>query len=312
MRDLSVDFRLVRLALASAQYGSFRQAAIALNVQQSSVSKAVRALEHRVGVELFERSHTGIQATLAGGRFLEEAALGFDSLERAIERVGAVRSNEQGELSVVTSIPLRLFADVLEHFRRVHAGVSVEITEGNCDATALLVQRRKVDVGFVARVRSDADVRSMHLRNEQMIAVLPKSHRLAKCPSLTLAQLRSEHFILSSGGLGEETAQYLREHLPGIGNELSLNLHHVGQLDLVQMVACGFGLTIVLENALPPSLEDVVLIPLLAHARVPITVLWMEANSNPALRVLLDILRQSTIDGAVTGSQQTDWRSADA
>ena len=39
------DFRLFQYAFASAEHGSFRRAAAALNVQQSTVSRSVRSLE---------------------------------------------------------------------------------------------------------------------------------------------------------------------------------------------------------------------------------------------------------------------------
>ena len=84
MTEQSLDFRLFRYALASAEYGSFRRAALALNTQQSTVSRGVRDLEHLVGAELFERLHTGVRPTAAGDRFLEEATFGFDHLRRAM------------------------------------------------------------------------------------------------------------------------------------------------------------------------------------------------------------------------------------
>lgn len=80
-----LDLRLFRYALASAELGSFRRAAAALNIQQSTVSRGVRNLEHRIGAELFERDHSGVRPTVAGDRFLEEATLGFDHLRRATE-----------------------------------------------------------------------------------------------------------------------------------------------------------------------------------------------------------------------------------
>lgn len=91
MPETNLDLRVFRYALASAEHGSFRRAAAALNVQQSTVSRGVRSLEHRVGVALFERGHAGIRPTVAGDRFLQEATLGLDHLARAMQRVGALQ-----------------------------------------------------------------------------------------------------------------------------------------------------------------------------------------------------------------------------
>lgn len=72
MPQLALDFRLFRYAAAAAEHGSFGQAATALNVQQSTVSRGVRSLEHRVGATLFERR----AETATGGARLEYARVG--------------------------------------------------------------------------------------------------------------------------------------------------------------------------------------------------------------------------------------------
>ena len=115
MPDRILDLRLFRYALTSAEHGSFRRAAAALNVQQSTVSRGVRNLEHRVGAELFERGHAGIRPTPAGDRFLEEAIRGFDHLERAMQRVIAVQRGEHGDLTVGLSVPIVLLGRASMH-----------------------------------------------------------------------------------------------------------------------------------------------------------------------------------------------------
>ena len=120
MASPALDIRLFHYALASAQHGSFRRAAAALNLQQSTMSRGVRILEHRVGAALFERSHAGIRPTPAGERFLEEAALGFDHLERATQRIRAAQRGEAGEITVAASVPFALLGAAFERLRVQH------------------------------------------------------------------------------------------------------------------------------------------------------------------------------------------------
>lgn len=176
VRERVLDPRLFQYALASAEHGSFRRAAAALNVQQSTVSRGVRSLESRVGAELFERDHAGIRPTPAGDQFLEQATLGFGHLARALQRAGALQRGEHGELTVGVSLPFGLFGELFERFRGTHRGVSVEIVETTTSASWALVQQRAVDIAFVARTHGNGTARSLHLRDERMMAVLPKSH----------------------------------------------------------------------------------------------------------------------------------------
>ncbi|MBL8598912.1 MAG: LysR family transcriptional regulator [Devosia sp.] len=300
MPERILDLRLFRYALASAEHGSFRRAAAALNVQQSTVSRGIRNLEHRLGAELFERGHAGIRSTRAGERFLEEATLGFDHLERAMQRVGALQRGERGELTVGVSVPFILVGDLFERFRDEYEGVSVEIVESTTTASWATVQQRKVDVAFVAKTPADGALRSLHLRDERMVVMLPKSHPLAGAKRLNLEELRLERFILCAGGLGPDIKDHLARRMAKWGGELRIQLHRVGQCNLINMVAKGFGVTIVV-GPLPRAAPDgVVLVPLAGRNVVSLCAVWMESNPNPALKGLLSIVRGSGQVGAGT------------
>ena len=293
MTGHTFDLRLFRYALIAAEHGSFRRAAAALNVQQSSVSKGVRSLEHHIGAALFERSHAGVRPTPAGERFLKEAAQGFDHLERAMQRIGAVQRGERGEVLVAASVPFHLLGDVFERFRQRHRGVSVELVEGTCNESVVSVQQRKADIAFVTKAPADSAVKVLHLRDEGMVAVLPKSHRLAKARATAPAELRTEEVILGAGGVGPEIADYLRRQLARSPGELNLQLHRVGLCDLINMVARGFGITIVPGRLSGIAPAGVVLVPLAGGIPMPVHAVWSGANPNPALKGLLGIARRT-------------------
>jgi DNA-binding transcriptional LysR family regulator len=69
----SIEFRNLRWTVAASQYRSLRQAAIALNVRQSTLSRRLRDVELEFGVVLFERTNGGTHPTLVGSEFLEAA-----------------------------------------------------------------------------------------------------------------------------------------------------------------------------------------------------------------------------------------------
>lgn len=295
MSDRILDVRFFRFALAAAEYGSFRKAATALNVQQSSVSRGVRSLEHRVGAALFERSHSGIRPTPAGERFLEEAALGFEHMKRAMQRAGALHRGELGELAVGMSVPFILLGDVFEQFRQSYGGVTVEIIDTTTRAGWAWVQRRKVDVAFVAGVFRPGAVQSHHLQDEPMIAVLPAAHRFAGSGKLDLRELRDETFILSANGLGPDLHAHLGSRMAKWGVQPRVQLHRANLCNLLSMVAKGYGLSIMagpLTCAVP---DGVVLVPLAGRNIVSVRGIWMESNPNPALKGLLEILRKPPV-----------------
>lgn len=301
MPDMSLDFRLFQYALAAAEHGSFRRAAAALNVEQSTVSRGVRSLEHRVGAELFERGHAGIRPTPAGERFLDEAILGFDHLRRAMQRIGAIQRGLQGQLTVAMSVPLILVRELFERFRGEYSGVSTEFVEGTSSASWALTQQRNVDVAFVAKIREGAH-RALHLRDERTVAVLPNSHPLAAARKLTLNDLRMEQFILGAGGLGPDIEEHILARLAKLGVQPRIQLHRVDQRNLIDMVAMGFGVTVTVGYSPRTAPTGVAIVPLSGRNVVPLYAAWMECNPNPALKGLLDIMRRSARPNGTNGS----------
>jgi DNA-binding transcriptional LysR family regulator len=64
--SLSMEFRDLRWALVVSRHRSLRQAADALNLRQSTLSRRLRDLEFQLGSILFERTNGGTKPTAAG------------------------------------------------------------------------------------------------------------------------------------------------------------------------------------------------------------------------------------------------------
>jgi len=59
--------------VAVSRYGSISRAATELHLAQPALSRQIRHLEHRLGVDLFERDSSGVRLTEAGRVFLPDA-----------------------------------------------------------------------------------------------------------------------------------------------------------------------------------------------------------------------------------------------
>ena len=87
MRDIvrQVD-RLQRLAVfeSAARLGSFTAAASELGMTQPAVTRQIRALEHRLGAELFRRSSNRSALTDLGHHLRNHVTAGFDVIEAGL------------------------------------------------------------------------------------------------------------------------------------------------------------------------------------------------------------------------------------
>jgi DNA-binding transcriptional LysR family regulator len=127
--------------LAVARHASFRAAAAELGVTASAVSQAVRALEQRVGLPLFQRTTRAVSLTEAGTRLLDQLLPAATSIQEAFDAVGALRSRPIGTLRLsVPRIALDLVMfKVLPEFRRQCPDVALDldVSDVAVDLTAL-------------------------------------------------------------------------------------------------------------------------------------------------------------------------------
>ncbi|MEO1662989.1 MAG: LysR family transcriptional regulator, partial [Pseudomonadota bacterium] len=68
---------------AAARHESFSRAAEELGVSHSAISRHVRGLEARLGVQLFRDAARGVALTDAGGHYLDRVSPAFDVIGAA-------------------------------------------------------------------------------------------------------------------------------------------------------------------------------------------------------------------------------------
>ncbi len=78
-----MELRQIRYFIAVAEEQHFTRAVRRLGIEQSPLSRVIRALEHEVGAVLLQRSTRGSQLTPSGRIFLQYARSIIESVESA-------------------------------------------------------------------------------------------------------------------------------------------------------------------------------------------------------------------------------------
>jgi len=139
------DFTYV---LAIARHRSFRRAGLELGVSASALSHALKALETRLGVRLFNRTARSVTPTAAGDQLLAAIDAPFAAIGEAVEQLNRFRDAPAGHirLNVVADAAPLLLGPVMPVFMDRYPDVHVDIVASN----------RMVDVvaeGFDAGIR---------------------------------------------------------------------------------------------------------------------------------------------------------------
>ncbi|QNA86683.1 LysR family transcriptional regulator [Sphingomonas sp. So64.6b] len=295
MPDLALDLRYLRYALAAAEHGSFRRAATALGLPQSTVSRRIQLLEASLGASLFERKRTGVRPTPAGDRFLKEAIISASRLHRAAQELILARRGNQGELRIglVASFARGFLSDLIGAYRAAFPRIRIELFEETPQANLAGVMNGRLDVAFLAGKPIISECSSLHLWDERIYLALPETHRLASATEISWQDVRDEPFIVGVGGPGPEIEDYLVKRLSSPGFRPVIDAHRVGRENLINMVAKGFGLTLTTDSTLGTAFAGVVFRPMAGNSDiVPSSAIWSTGNPNPALKHLLHLGRQ--------------------
>lgn len=103
---MSLDWDKLRVFHAAAQAGSFTHAAETLRLSQSAISRQVSALEHDVGVPLFNRHARGLVLTEQGEMLFRTAHDVLMKLENVRTRLTETIEKPSGTLRVTTTVGL--------------------------------------------------------------------------------------------------------------------------------------------------------------------------------------------------------------
>jgi DNA-binding transcriptional LysR family regulator len=208
---MMINVRHLDYLVAAAENGSFRRAAEALHVRQSSVSRAIRQLEDDLGVSLFERRATGAHLTDAGWRLLREVRPALEQLDLARKAATAAGRGEIGvvRVGILTSLAGGFLRELVRYYGHRHPEITIDIRDGGRDEHVSAIRRRKLDVAFVTGDRGIADCEIAPLWEERVHVALPEGHELAGRPQVDWPDLQSECFIVSRFAPGPEVHNYI-------------------------------------------------------------------------------------------------------
>ena len=188
-----MDLRQLRHFASVMDNRSFSVAARELRISQPALTRSIRALERRLGADLFARNQRGTRPTAAGLEFYRYATNILNDCRRATEEVAAIRTGGVGKVSV--GVGASYVASVLvEVTARVTAdlpSLELEVTEGLVEdlLDPLLDGRIDVILTTFATVPTRPDLVLEPLMEVAPMVVASIRHPLARKRTLTGREL---------------------------------------------------------------------------------------------------------------------------
>jgi len=215
-----IEHRLLQHFAAVVHHGSFKAAAEARAVSQSTMTKDIAKLERQLRLRLFNRTTRTVEPTDTGRRLLTSADAVLRSLSAFEDEARLLASGDIGALRVgAIALATELFVpDTLAYLAQAHPALEVDVVVGSVDVYHDLVTGVcDVAVGDEANFSESAYaqvLRMIPVRREPVVLVHRNGHphaddfaRLVQCPLAIPSRYYNEnrlfHTFRHQGGPAE-------------------------------------------------------------------------------------------------------------
>lgn len=283
-------FHELRVFVAVAEAGGFARAANVLHSSPPAVTRAVAALEERLGVRLFNRTTRTIHLTEPGARFFEDARRVLGDLDTAEQDVRGEARMASGQLSITSSVSFgrMVLQPIVADFTDTHSLVSV----------AMLLFDRVVDLvdeGFDLAVRiahlPDSSLVSTQIGEVRPLLVASPDYLARRGTPHQPRDLKTHDVIAHTTLLANGEWRYIDGGRPArltLRPCIETNDVHTN----IALAERGQGITMVLSYMVGDALRSGKLVPVLqSYARPPVPVHLIYAQRRiiaPKVRAFLD------------------------
>jgi LysR family transcriptional activator of glutamate synthase operon len=259
-----MELRQIQYFIEVAKREHVTEAATSLHVAQSAVSRQIFNLEAELGVDLFIREGRNVKLTPIGKIFLEHMQQAVKVIDNARREIEEYLDPQKGTIRIgfPSSLANYTLPTVISAFRLRYPEVKFQLNQGSYHNLIEEVIRGEIDMAILGPVPKHDKIKGEILFTENIVAVLPNHHSLAKKKELKLSQLKDDSFVLFPKGF------ILRDVIVDACQQLGFQpkVSFEGEdIDAIKgLVSAGLGVTLIPEITLVDSLpRATVMIPVI-------------------------------------------------
>src|SRR5690625_2692352 len=200
---IPMELRQIKYFIEVAKREHVTEAANALHVAQSAISRQIFNLEEELGVDLFIREGRTIKLTPIGRIFLEQMERAIHVIEDAKQVVEEYVDPEKGTIHIgfPSSLASYIMPTAVYYFRKEYPNVKFELHQDTYNGLIDSVKRGVINIALLGPPPAEEEkLKSTILFTENIVALLPSSHPLSNKSSIRLSELQEDAFVLFPKG----------------------------------------------------------------------------------------------------------------
>lgn len=170
------------------------KAANLLNIAQPSLSLTIKRLEDELGTTLFDRKGRNIQLSASGKILLKHVNRIFIEIENAQMEILSEEQHISNTIKIAISNPRFLTGLISEHINLFPTSKILQSIGVKSDILTSL-KKGDIELGITSHPIQDDELDSCLLVDEDIVLVLPSTHRLTGNNEISLSLFADEPFI---------------------------------------------------------------------------------------------------------------------
>jgi len=197
-----VDLKQLKALVTVVETGSVTRAAELLHLVQPAVTRQIHALEHELGVPLFERTRQGMRPTEAGTTLAERARRALTELDRARAELSPVPGTITGLVSIglLESTAEMLAEPLAAAVLRDHPAIELRLLTAYSGHLQQWLDNGDLDLSLVYNLASTPSLNVRPLVREKLWVVAPAGECLSPRQPVALATAAEHPLVLPSPG----------------------------------------------------------------------------------------------------------------
>ncbi|RKT85379.1 DNA-binding transcriptional regulator, LysR family [Saccharopolyspora antimicrobica] len=286
---MGLDLHKLGHLVAVAEEGSFTRAAARLHLSQQALSTSIRALEREVGVDLLERTTTGVAVLPAGEALIADARVLEGVARSALQRARRIGRGES-EVLRIGHTPAVTGDEVTALLRRVHTDHPELATDVNQRYPAELTEQLlagELDLGLCRAMSPAHGLNRTTLVRQRLQIAVSAEHRFAGRDVVELAELADERIVVWGHPGRSGYTDLLLEHCRQAGFEPRTHRNPIQGTPPVTAVLGTDDIAFVTAEPGPAANGKVRVVALRPLIEVPLHALWPAHTTSDARHAFL-------------------------
>lgn len=285
-----MDIKKYRVLLSAFELKSLTEVAEKYGNTQGGISHIIKDIESTLGVSLLNRGKKGVSPTEEGEKLIPLIKSIIKNEDALFENAKQLSATVSGTISIATftSVGTHWLPKIIKNFTALYKDVHFKLFNGDYADIENWIQTKAVDLAFVALPLS-LKCKTIPLYKDELLAILPPTHRLVKNDSCDIKDIVGDDFIT----LLESSNHDFRRVMDNTGLKLNVKYTTKDDYAIMAMVRQSLGVSIMPSLILKNNTEGIVVKHLSNRVYRTIALALVKDETTPLINTFCDFIQKN-------------------